>query len=64
MIEIGRYDFSRSVVRTLDIGGMVWGGAEEYDSLDDALRSLDDGIAAAREKNGSAKESRTRGTYG
>jgi hypothetical protein len=45
-IEIGRDDFSRSFVRALDIGGMVWEGAEEYDSLDDALQALDDGIAA------------------
>lgn len=47
-IEIGRDDFSRSFVRALDIGGMVWEGAEEYDSLDDALRALDDGIAGVR----------------
>jgi hypothetical protein len=47
-IEIGRDDFSRSFVRALDIGGMVWEGAEEYDSLDDALRALDNGIAGVR----------------
>lgn len=47
-IEIGWDGFSRSFIRALDIGGMVWEGAEEYDSLDDALRALDDGIAAAR----------------
>ena len=51
-IEIGRDDFSRSFVRALDIGGMIWEGAEEYESLDDALRALDDGIAAAREEMG------------
>lgn len=48
LIEIGRDDFSRSFVRAFDVGGVVWEGAEEYDSLDDALRALDDGIAAAQ----------------
>lgn len=45
-IEIGRDDYSHSFVRALDIGGMVWEGTEEYDSLDEALRMLDAGIAA------------------
>lgn len=31
---------------------MIWEGAEEYDSLDDALRALDEGIATAREEMG------------
>lgn len=51
-IEIGHNDYSRSFVRALDIGGMIWEGAEEYDSLDDAFRALDEGIAAAREEMG------------
>jgi hypothetical protein len=45
-IEIGRDDYSRSFVRALDMGGMIWEGAEEYESLDEALRALDEGIAA------------------
>lgn len=52
-IEIGRDDYSRSLVRALDIGGMVWEGAEEYDSLDEALRALDEGIAGWCEEMGS-----------
>jgi hypothetical protein len=44
-IEIGRDDHSRSFVRALDIGGMVWEGEAEYPTLDAALRALDNGIA-------------------
>jgi hypothetical protein len=51
-IEIGRDDFSRSFVRALDIGGMVWEGAVEYTSLDEALQALDAGIAAWLEEMG------------
>jgi hypothetical protein len=51
-VEIGRDDYSRSFVRALDIGGMVWEGAEAYDSLEAALQDLDDGIAAGRREMG------------
>ncbi len=51
-IEIGHDDYSRSFVRALNIGGMIWEGAEEYESLDDAFRALDEGIAAVREEMG------------
>jgi hypothetical protein len=51
-VEIGRDDYSRSFVRALDIGGMVWEGAESYDSLEAALQDLDDGIAAWRKEVG------------
>jgi hypothetical protein len=40
-IEIGYDDDSRSFVRALDSGGMVWDGQETYTSLDDALRAAD-----------------------
>jgi hypothetical protein len=45
-IEIGRDDYSRSFVRALDIGGLVYEGRSMYASLDEALRDLDAGIAA------------------
>jgi hypothetical protein len=45
-IEIGRDDYSHSFVRALDIGGMVWEGELEYNSLEEALQALDAGIAA------------------
>ena len=51
-IEIGRDDFSRSFVRALDSGGMVFEGETHYASLDDALRDLDAGIAAWLEEHG------------
>ena len=35
-IEIGSDGYSRSFVRVLDEGGMVWEGAETYPSLDAA----------------------------
>lgn len=51
-IEIGRDDYSRSFVRALDTGGMVWEGAEEYASLEEALQALDAGIVAWTEEMG------------
>jgi hypothetical protein len=51
-VEIGYDDFNRSFVRALDIGGMVWEGAERYATLDEALEALEAGIAAWREANG------------
>ncbi len=45
-IEIGQDDFSRSMVRTLDIGGMIWEGKSSYTSLDAALHELDEVLAA------------------
>jgi hypothetical protein len=44
-IEIGRDDYSRSLVRALDGGGMVWEGKEEYATLDEALQALEEGLA-------------------
>jgi hypothetical protein len=40
-IEVGYDEASRSFVRPLDSGGMVWEGASSYPSLDDALRVVD-----------------------
>lgn len=44
-VEIGHDDYSRSFVRALDIGGMVWEGKASYPSLHEALQALDAGIA-------------------
>jgi hypothetical protein len=46
-IEIGEDDYSRSFVRALDIGGLVWEGQEqsEYATIDDMLRALEEGLA-------------------
>ena len=37
-IEMGQDHMSRSFVRALDEGGLVWEGQEDYATLDDALR--------------------------
>jgi hypothetical protein len=44
-IEIGRDDTSRSLVRALDLGGLVWEGATEYATVDEALVALGAGLA-------------------
>lgn len=38
-IEIGRDDYSRSLVRALDAGGMVWEGKNAYVSVVNCCRS-------------------------
>jgi hypothetical protein len=45
-IEIGHDDHSRSFIRALDIGGMVWEGKETYTSLDAALQDVEEGLGA------------------
>ena len=45
-IEIGQDNYSRSFIRVLDEGGMVWEGGEEYASLDDARQAAELGIDA------------------
>jgi hypothetical protein len=45
-IEIGYDDYSRSMVRVLDIGGLIWEGKARYATLDAALQDLDQALAA------------------
>jgi SOS-response transcriptional repressor LexA len=45
LVELGRTDFSRSMARALDEGGIVWEGKSRYTGLDELLRDLDEGIA-------------------
>lgn len=45
-IEIGQDDFSRSMVRTLDSGGLIWKGKSTYATLAAALQDLDQALAA------------------
>jgi len=45
-IEMGHDDCGRPFVQAFDIGGLVWEGNGTYDSIDEALRALDAGIAA------------------
>ena len=45
-VEIGHDDFSHSMVRALDIGGLIWEGEPRYATLDAALQDLDQALAA------------------
>ncbi|HEY8284090.1 MAG TPA: helix-turn-helix domain-containing protein [Chloroflexota bacterium] len=53
-VELGRTDYSRSMARALDEGGIVWEGKTHYPGLEELLRDLNDGIAQWAEKNGHA----------
>lgn len=44
-IELGQDDYSRSLIRILDIGGLVWESEKQYDSLDTALQEANAAIA-------------------
>ena len=44
-IELGQDNYSRSLIRVLDIGGMIWESEEQYDSVDAALRDAEAAIA-------------------
>ena len=44
-IEIGADEYSRSLIRALDPGGLVWEGKKVYESLDEALADLERGLA-------------------
>src|SRR3954451_2797644 len=44
-VELGADHHSRSLARALYGGGMVWEGADDYGSLDEALRAMEEGIA-------------------
>ena len=45
-IEIGQDEMSRSFIRALDEGGMIWEGQEHYATLGDALQDVEAGLAA------------------
>ncbi len=51
-IEIGQDDYSRSMVRALDTGGMVWEGKTKYAWLDELLRDLENGLTDWLNENG------------
>jgi len=40
-IEVGYDEYSRSFIRVLDEGGMLWESKPSYKSLDDALNDLE-----------------------
>ncbi len=51
-IEIGQDDYSRSFVRVLDIGGLIWESEESYQSVTEALADADRAIAQAASELG------------
>lgn len=51
-IEIGRDDFSRSFIRVLDSGGLVWEGKTSYDTVAAALAEADAAIGRWMEEVG------------
>ena len=51
-IELGRDDYSRSLIRVLDIGGMLWEGKEAYPTIAAALDEAEACIAQWYEENG------------
>lgn len=50
-IELGRDDYSRSMIRILDPGGMIWEGKSSYKSVDAALRAAEEAIIRFRTEN-------------
>lgn len=44
-IEVGYNDYNSSMVRALDIGGLIWEGKTSYPSLHAALQDLDQALA-------------------
>jgi hypothetical protein len=44
-IELGYDDYSRSFVRALDTGGMIWEGQKRYPTLDEVLQGMERALA-------------------
>jgi hypothetical protein len=44
-IELGRDEYSHSLIRVLDLGGLVWEGNKRYVSIDEALVDANQAIA-------------------
>ena len=51
-IELGRDDGRSSLIRVLDIGGMLWEGQQQYDSVGTAMDEAEAFIAQWRKENG------------
>ena len=45
-IEIGYSDYDDVFLRVTDAGGVVWESSQSYESLDEALATMDAAIAA------------------
>ncbi len=51
-LEMGADEYSTSLIRILDIGGMIWEREKQYDTLDVALQDADTAVAAWFKENG------------
>jgi hypothetical protein len=51
-VEIGPDELMDNFVKAIDRGGMPWGGKGQYESIDEALRDMEDGIKAFLEAQG------------
>lgn len=50
-IEIGQDEYSSSLVRCLDAGGMVWESSDGHQTIDEALQALEDELDRWFEQN-------------
>jgi hypothetical protein len=48
-IELGQNEYSRSFIRILDLGGMLWEGTTRYISLDALLRDAEEALRRLEE---------------
>jgi len=44
-IEIGQDEYSSSLVRALDEGGLVWESSDDHTTVDEALQALEEDLA-------------------
>lgn len=51
-IELGQDEFSRSYVRVLDIGGLIWESERTYQTVAEALIDAEAAVAAWMDENG------------
>lgn len=51
-VEIGPTEWSRTFIRILDEGGLVWEGKRKYASMDAALSAAERAITRWLDKNG------------
>ena len=51
-IAIGSDEYSPSLVRASDPGGLVWESAADYETIDEALAALEDALEEWFEQNG------------
>ena len=44
-VEVGQDEYSTSMVRAVNEGGLVWEGDDSYQSLDEAMQALETALA-------------------